>query len=646
MIKTANNPRRQRGVVLIITLLAIVLMVALILFVLNLGQQVNRRIQIQDTADASAIAGATWVARTLNSVAHNNVSTARYISLVAVLDAMPLSTEFALIEQTALHQALQAQLQRGYTSGSTSLANKLKEVLEAYEQELAGEIDQLQTVDGLFDDFDITEVTYYQSPSGRGQLWQAMTAMDEVSQTLMENLGSLAQRGAVDAVETQPDLHNAAGFMLPLTPSIPYQRGQFNDYQRPVRNGILPPDIDDLAERRGPFDAVFGWRDLIDQRVGANWVPGNSQTVGGGRGSVPIGRGAGNSGGHWEGGEIQVSEYVVWGTHSHHLRRLGDFVYNHLRNTRLGWWANTMSRAKLDYLWPPEDDPPVANEEEPQLAQTVRPEWIIDYNTALATAAAEPERIVNTAFFAVEIKSRYPRGHALFLSDGSWSLVEENDIRQPRLVRLGGWHDPRQWESAPSVTQVVQHGWRDEWEYEVWFDYEVGIQPLVDDTGQPVSQTVYRIDHFYFAGINVGDEQGIADPFVGFDPNSAQAPAPMNLDYRRVSRSDESRERYLTYLGVARRGDQAQAWPSRFNGNKPYPNSVALAQVRVFNNHSFDLWTQMWHAKLEPVGRYDAWLTEASATVGSDSAVNSADLSELESYLIATSDLARVFLEH
>ena len=81
------KPARRRGVVMIITLLAIVLMVALVLFVLNLGQQVNRRIAVQDTADATAIAGSTWVARTLNTVAKNNVTLSRYIALVTVLDA-------------------------------------------------------------------------------------------------------------------------------------------------------------------------------------------------------------------------------------------------------------------------------------------------------------------------------------------------------------------------------------------------------------------------------------------------------------------------------------------------------------------------------------------------------------------------------
>ncbi len=42
-------------------------------------------------------------------------------------------------------------------------------------------------------------------------------------------------------------------------------------------------------------------------------------------------------------------------------------------------------------------------------------------------------------------------------------------------------------------------------------------------------------------------------------------------------------------------------WPTHFAGRKPYPNIVSIAQAQVFNNHSWDLWTQMWHAQLTPV---------------------------------------------
>ena len=80
---------RRRGVVIIIVLLAIILLTALVLFVINLGQQVNRRVAAQNTADATVAAGATWVARSLNTVSRNNVTMSRYIALVNVMDSLP-----------------------------------------------------------------------------------------------------------------------------------------------------------------------------------------------------------------------------------------------------------------------------------------------------------------------------------------------------------------------------------------------------------------------------------------------------------------------------------------------------------------------------------------------------------------------------
>jgi hypothetical protein len=649
-----TDPAHRRGIVMIITLLAIVLLVALILFVLNLGQQVNRRIAVQDTADATAIAGSTWVARTLNTVAKNNVSISRYIALVTVLDAFPQSNTYALTEQQAIREALDAQLDRGVTVDSTALVGELTTILEAYRDELDAEIDQLNNAESVFDNYDVRQATHYEAPNGeRGLLWQAMAAMDELNQAAMEHVGPIAQRIAVDGADAA-NAEQAVGMLIPVSPTIPWERGQFNDFERPVLNGILPAAIDDTFERRGPYDALFGWRGLVSRRVGATFVPGQSQpATPGSRGGVPIGSGAGgggSGGGRWVGGETIVTGYYTWGMHSHLLRRVSSFVGNHLRNTRLNHWVNGLARAKLSYLWNVSDDVEgaAADPGQAELSTVVNPEWIIDYDEARNIGRNDPGRVRNTAFIAVEIKSRYPRRHPSFLSEGSWRLIDENG-RQPRLVRLGGWVDPQGWGAAPTVTKVVSHGWRDEWEYEVWHDYQIGIEPLVDGaTGEPITQPAYRIDHFYFVGINVGESEDIRNPFTGFNPYASNAPAPINLDHSRVNRTDDARRQYLTYLAAARRHDHAQAWPSRFAGDKPSGNIVAIAQAKVFNNHSWDLWTAMWHAKLEPVTRYDDWMTrlaDSAEQAGPIEGVNAQTFEEMEKYLLSTSGLAEALLE-
>ncbi|MEM1099127.1 MAG: pilus assembly protein TadG-related protein, partial [Planctomycetota bacterium] len=65
------------GVVLVAALLALVLLASAVFFVFNVGTHIHRKIETQHAADAAAIAGAGWVARTMNLVAMNNVESAR-----------------------------------------------------------------------------------------------------------------------------------------------------------------------------------------------------------------------------------------------------------------------------------------------------------------------------------------------------------------------------------------------------------------------------------------------------------------------------------------------------------------------------------------------------------------------------------------
>ena len=87
---TTHDARRQ-GQVLIITIIAMTLLVGPVFYVYNVGDQVNKRLEMQGAADATAVTGAIWMARNMNVVAMNNVGMAKMISLVPILDAQPLA---------------------------------------------------------------------------------------------------------------------------------------------------------------------------------------------------------------------------------------------------------------------------------------------------------------------------------------------------------------------------------------------------------------------------------------------------------------------------------------------------------------------------------------------------------------------------
>jgi hypothetical protein len=44
---------------------------------------------------------------------------------------------------------------------------------------------------------------------------------------------------------------------------------------------------------------------------------------------------------------------------------------------------------------------------------------------------------------------------------------------------------------------------------------------------------------------------------------------------------------------------------------------LAVAQVELFNNSSWDLWTQNWQVRLVPVTQYDDWAAQAQAGAAS-----------------------------
>jgi hypothetical protein len=60
-----HNPSGRAGQVLVVILLAMALLAGLLMFVYNLGDQLNRRVSTQNAADGAAISGAAWMARSM-----------------------------------------------------------------------------------------------------------------------------------------------------------------------------------------------------------------------------------------------------------------------------------------------------------------------------------------------------------------------------------------------------------------------------------------------------------------------------------------------------------------------------------------------------------------------------------------------------
>ena len=198
---------RIRGVILIITLLGLLLLAALVLYVLNHGAQVNARIVAQHSADSAAVAGATWVARSFNAVAMNNVAMTRCLALINVLDSFPPATKATRLEQTSLRDALAGR----YGTINTGDARLSRIVVDEFQRlldELGDEAAVVEPMDDFFSNtYDVAQMTLWDS----GHIWRALRSLDNLNVGVMENLGDLARLTAVRGGEINLAADRAEG---------------------------------------------------------------------------------------------------------------------------------------------------------------------------------------------------------------------------------------------------------------------------------------------------------------------------------------------------------------------------------------------------------------------------------------------------
>ena len=485
--------------------------------------------------------------------------------------------------------------------------------------------------------------------------------------------------------------------LVPVVTQVPWRRGRFDDFEVPVKLGLLPGEhsglvtspsmvVDDKYTNRGPYDTVFGWRRL--RREAGLGGDGEPPTVGGvsGGGGNPFGGGPRNVvGGGGEPGDI--ISYNTYGTQRWTQDLVIGYVRNYLYFSRFARWAVDSSNVKLAYLWPGGDT-----------WEFALPLWQIQYPVDIPLDPDQPLAFSESCWLRLDIKSRYPRLHGSFMTAGSWAFIDTPESRHRTRARVGvgrGWPLPTYTIQLPdgssvrrrmidpteipvyqpnvTVDQAGALTWLYEYEYEALFDGEIGIDPLLNADDQMQPQAAYFIQVVMYAGVNrnlwpagvinpaetpdIGgqdppqppDIAAIENPYDGFERSAEDAPAPVDFDHTQIDASEDNRRRYLTFLGIARRNDRALLWPDRFGGGKPYPGIVGIAQAQVFNNHSWDLWTQTWHAQLQNVQHYNDWLTridDSLADAGDSTLVSEDELDELRRYLTSIESLEDLMLAH
>lgn len=682
---------RQRsarpGVVIVIMLAAIILLASIVFYILNMGQHLDRRVRVQNASDASAIAAANTMARTFNTVALNNVATARMIGMINILDSLPMAVDFSvrdiseqeLNDVEAERQVLNDQLRRGVVDGwAERMLRRMADPLEnSSVPDLDRELVEIDTFFRMNPDF-IPDMTFYSAPSGgHGSIWEAMYALDSLSQLSLLWMPIVVQETSIDAGEVLlgENAEHAQTFTLPIQADVPWERGVFNDYERPVRFGILPGSdsrlwadstsqgfgqVDDPLVRRGPFDAVYGWR-----RTNGHGPSGGGHIPG--PGAPPVGSSptAGR----------EPTEYYVYGTHQWMQQQLPNWWRGGATYDRVTYWLDRISDYKLRYVY-----------RDSTIRTIVRPEWEIDpetdnqrsddgneytvYGIADGTELDDQGNRIDiheTFYIVVEIKSRTADNPGNPSEQGqTWDYIRRDGYTIPFTYWASGWQDPRRGPpfairstTAVQWRQLNDFMWRASATYETEQDLSIGLprtieryETLEDGTQVPiyVQHTVYWEMDFLFGGINIGPRVEVRNPYEGFDPDAEGSPAPYDFVHDQMDYDlERNMSPYLRLLGIARHRNTPAYWPTRFGRGDPYDGMVGLAEAMVFNNHSIDLWTPMWHGQLKRIEDYQGWVEMLRAGAGDAGDIPSLDttqLPELENYLQGLEPAADLMLSH
>jgi len=661
--------RRRSGQILVITLLAITLLVGLIFYVYNVGDQVNRRLEMQNAADAAAVSGGGWIARGMNVVALDNVTQARLMALALVLDSLPLAAEMTVAEaigSESLREAVHQHLLGGVPS---TPGDFLRRGLGEIYQSMGEHVPLVLAVDEALDQgderspegvYDVAQASQwaYEDELGQtqpGTLWQATVAMDELSRATVASAGVLAQDSAIRFARASGA---QAAMLVPVLPGIPAYRGRFEDFyplfDSCVRN-VNSRTFNRFEQRRVASDLVAELASSDDlawdiERTGkTHWNVAGIFVPGGGTPDYAYPHRLGPFAGvyRWRDGAYLQSR--TFGTTDFDRIWIGYETYGPLEHAirtvlhgfgQMGWFPDEeglawslrlphhvrkIAKLKLAYL---------LGLPAPRRVQ-YSSRWIVDFQEAQDFARVSPEQVMSIRYYRVRVDSKIPWDSPRWMSGDStdpdtrtwfsWQLdppvmrpIEEQPLW--RWAWDGSTRRYRWWE--PSGTKVATGIWVDHRRLEVEsYEYFNWLRrPRYDDEGHFAGYdlyTLYRTTWWVWGGLEVRDEVEISNPLAG--ASYGELPAPMLMDHageelREVTYADANGEvveavrvRPLELLAAAWTGATARVWPQQFRSHKPAEmhRNLALAQVKVFNNESWDLWTQDWQAQLTPIARWD-----------------------------------------
>jgi hypothetical protein len=222
----------------------------LLMLVINTGYATSGKIELQNAADATAISGATWVARGLNVISLNNVTQTQLLAITLIVPALDKAFELAHVTLQVQRAACAALLVGAGVCAAIITAQIA--ILETYQTALQG---PLWAGIGRRD--------------GSDPLWKAMQVLSSISGVVKTSfVGAAELEAARIAGQNRAD----AGLLIPAAyrPTLPVHEGAVRpDLCHPTRHGRQGPDdlgVTGYEGGDGPLENFAG-------NLGVLWYP-------------------------------------------------------------------------------------------------------------------------------------------------------------------------------------------------------------------------------------------------------------------------------------------------------------------------------------------------------------------------------------
>jgi hypothetical protein len=111
------------------------------------------------------------------------------------------------------------------------------------------------------------------------------------------------------------------------------------------------------------------------------------------------------------------------------------------------------------------------------------------------------------------------------------------------------------------------------------------------------------------------------------------------------------RRQLFTFLGTAQSRGNSPLWQRQFGSANSAGLIAAVAQAQLFNNTSWDLWTQDWRVQLVPVSQWTDWTNQmekgAPDAASTNGMVQQTDVTNMAEYLKKIdAKMAEMYINH